>query len=88
MKLIRVQEVAAKCGISIATVWRKAGTDPTFPQPVRLSANVTGWVEGEVDAYLAQRIREYREQPTKRETAAQAAMASATKRAERRAAAV
>lgn len=61
MKIIRDVRVAEKIGYkSRVTVWRKAKTDSDFPQPVRISAGLTGWIESEVDAYLASKIADSR----------------------------
>lgn len=57
MKILRDVRVAEKIGCkSRATVWRKAKSDPDFPQPVKVSEGITGWIESEVDAYLVRRI--------------------------------
>lgn len=50
--VLRVRHTAERCGCSVATVWRKAKTDPDFPKPVRVTERVTGWLEHEIDAYL------------------------------------
>lgn len=85
MKIIRDAGVAEKLGVSTTTVWRKAKTDPDFPQPVRLSDAITGWIESEIDSYLERKVREYREQPQqKREVAAKAAAASVAARKAKR----
>lgn len=61
MKIIRDARVAEKIGAkSRATVWRKAKTDPEFPKPIQVSAGITGWLESEVDAYLAHKVAEAR----------------------------
>lgn len=82
MQIIRIQRTAEILGISVPTVWRKAKTEPDFPQPVKLSANVTGFIEDEVQAYLERKVAEYREKPTKREGAFKAARVSAQVRRE------
>lgn len=61
MKIIRDVRVAEKIGAkSRATVWRKARADASFPQPVKVSEGITGWVEAEVDAYLERLVAESR----------------------------
>lgn len=85
MKIIRPKQTAEKLGISLATLWRKARNDLDFIKPIKLSDSVTGFIEEEVDAYLERKVREFRERPTKRETAAKATTASATSRAAKRA---
>mgnify|MGYP001568737467 FL=1 len=82
MQILRIQKTAEILGISVPTVWRKAKTEPDFPQPVKLSANVTGFVADEVQSYLERKVAEYRENPTKREGAFKAAKVSAQVRRE------
>ncbi len=61
MKIIRDVRVAEKIGAkSRATVWRKARADASFPQPVKVSEGITGWVEAEVDSYLERLVAEAR----------------------------
>jgi len=54
MRLIRTGELEEKIGLSRTTVWRleRAGA---FPPRRRLGANVVGWVEEEVDDWIASR---------------------------------
>ena len=60
MKILRRRETAAKCGnVATITVDRWAG-DPryehmNFPKKVQLGANSVGFVEAEIDAWLAAR---------------------------------
>ena len=51
-RLISVSEVAAKYGASSRWVWRQVSADPKFPQPVKVSANLTRWYENEVDTHI------------------------------------
>lgn len=64
MRICRDIKVAERLGCSRATVWRKAKTDPDFPQPVKFSPGITGWIEAEVDAYLERKVAEARERAT------------------------
>lgn len=82
MKILRVPQTADILGTSVPTVWRKAKTEADFPKPVKLSENVTGFVEDEVQAYLERKVAEYRENPTKRAGAFTAAKVSAQVRRE------
>lgn len=82
MQILRIQKTAEILGISIPTIWRKAKKEPDFPQPVKLSANVTGFIADEVQAYLERKVAEYRANPTKREGAFKAAKVSAQIRRE------
>lgn len=60
MKILRADQVAEKFGMGKATVWRKAKEEPDFPKPVKVSAKITGWVESEVDRYIAAKVSEAR----------------------------
>lgn len=66
MKILRDVQVAEKLGMARATVWRKAKDDPDYPKPVRISENITGWLESEIDAYIARKVAEYRDKPSDR----------------------
>lgn len=66
MKIIRDVRVSEKLDIGRATVWRKAKDDPEFPKPFKYSNNLTGWLESEVDDYIARKVAEYRDKPSDR----------------------
>ena len=48
-------EVNQRTGLSRTTVWREIRA-ARFPKPVALTAHRKGWVEQEVNAYIARRI--------------------------------
>lgn len=55
--ILRPKQVASRLGVSTALIWYKANPkhrlyDPHFPQPFKLSANATGWLESEIEAYI------------------------------------
>jgi prophage regulatory protein len=54
-KIIRLQAVKARCGVSRSTLynWMAAGR---FPSPVALGVRSVGWVESEINAWIAARI--------------------------------
>lgn len=57
--VLRAKEVARKTGLSLSAVWYKTNPkhrlyDPAFPQPFKVSANATGWLESEVNDYIKQ----------------------------------
>ena len=59
-KIIRLKRLNDKTGISRSSVYNKLNPrskyyDPAFPKPVRLGAASVGWLESEVDAWLASR---------------------------------
>ena len=81
MNILRPSQLARKLGVSTPTVWRRVKDDPDFPQPVRISPAVTGFVEAEADAYIELKVSQSRVNPIKRATASTAAAASVKKRA-------
>lgn len=55
-RIIRRAEVEILTGLSHATIYRKLKDQAeTFPKPIRLGANSTGWFEDEVLAWLESR---------------------------------
>ncbi|WP_083825560.1 helix-turn-helix transcriptional regulator [Citromicrobium sp. JLT1363] len=52
MRLIRLQEVLSKTGLSRSRLY----ADSSFPQRVRLGRRGVAWVESEVEDWIAQRI--------------------------------
>ncbi|PCR93251.1 hypothetical protein CP336_27435 [Pseudomonas fluorescens] len=59
--IIRFPEVTSITGLARATVYKRLKTDPTFPRPVPLSDSKArgapvGWILGEVQAWVRQRI--------------------------------
>lgn len=57
MRIVRFRDLQEKgvCG-SRASLFRVRRDDPTFPLPVEIGGGV-GWVEDEIDAWLAARPR-------------------------------
>ena len=57
MKFIRINDVKAATGLARSTIYKyvKQGM---FPAPVPLGCRAVAWVEGEVTAWIAARIRE------------------------------
>lgn len=48
----RISRVCELTATSPATIWRRIKSDPTFPQPFKLSPGITAWDEGEVLDWL------------------------------------
>ena len=57
--ILRLPEVKARCGLSRSTIYQRASAG-TFPKPVNLGARAVGWLEGEVEAWLAAQIERSR----------------------------
>lgn len=53
MRVVRKSEALAKLGISESTFDSRRRTDPRFPRAVVLGARAIGFVEGELDEYIA-----------------------------------
>lgn len=84
MNILRPRQLAKKFSMSLPTLWRRVKQDPDFPQPVKLSSGITGFIEAEGDAYIELKVNESRANPIKRATASTAAAASVKKRASNR----
>jgi prophage regulatory protein len=52
MNILRKPRLLAKTGLSYPTIWRRVQAG-TFPQPVQLGPNSIGWIEEEVDGWIA-----------------------------------
>lgn len=64
--IIRRPDVEKKTGASRTTIydWTNPHSkryDPTFPRPIRLGVRSVGWLESEIDAWIACRAQESRE---------------------------
>lgn len=68
LTILRRKQVEARTGLSRSTIYAKLNRnpkrpsdyDPTFPSPISLGAKAVGWVESEVDAWLAAQIEKSR----------------------------
>lgn len=66
--VLRRKQVEARVGLSRSSLYarltpnpkRPGDYDPTFPRPVRLGARAVGWIESEIDEWLAARIERSR----------------------------
>ena len=54
MHVLRLPQVLAKTGLSKTTTYLMIG-EGRFPAPVRIGQRAVGWVEAEVDNWLAVR---------------------------------
>lgn len=52
---LRLPGVKARTGLSRSTIYLRI-TQGTFPKPVSLGSRAVGWIEAEIDAWLAERI--------------------------------
>ncbi len=65
MRIMRLPEVSTKTGLSRSSIYLAIGKG-TFPRPVSLGANLVGWVESELNDWIASRIAARDECGTKR----------------------
>ena len=57
-RILRLPEVETKSGLSRDTIYRGA-RENWFPRPIKISqGQAVGWIESEINAYLAARIAE------------------------------
>jgi prophage regulatory protein len=55
MKILRLADVMSKTGLSKTSVYEYI-TAGNFPKQIKLGPRSAGWVEAEIDAWLASRI--------------------------------
>ena len=56
LQVLRYPTVVDRTGLSSVSIWRlrKKGT---FPEPIRLSPGAIGWLESDIDQWIADRAR-------------------------------
>ena len=54
--ILRNADVCLKLGISPTTLWRWSGNGG-FPSPIQLGPNSVGWIESEVESWLAEKAQ-------------------------------
>lgn len=55
ISVLRLPEVERRTGLTRPTIYRRA-KDGSFPKPIRLGGNSSGWIESEISAWLADRV--------------------------------
>lgn len=59
LTILRPKRAACHVGVALSTLYRWTNdASMRFPQPVRLGANSSGWLQHELDAWLATRVAE------------------------------
>jgi prophage regulatory protein len=56
-RLMRMPEVISKTGLRKSVIYKKIRLGE-FPEPVRISAKVSTWLESEVDRFIDERVSE------------------------------
>ncbi len=54
--VLRRRQVEARTGLGRSSIYALIA-DGQFPTPIRLSANTVGWLEHEIDAWIAGRTK-------------------------------
>ena len=61
--ILRMPEVQARTGLSRSSIYERLKATPqTFPSPVKIGERSIGFVESEINDWIAQRIAESRGQ--------------------------
>ena len=59
LRILRRKQVEARVGLGRSTIYERVAGG-TFPPPVNLGARAVGWLESEVDAWLASQVERSR----------------------------
>lgn len=59
LHILRRKQVESRTGLSRSTIYDRIRAG-TFPAPVSLGAKAVGWIEAEVDAWLADQVAKSR----------------------------
>jgi len=60
LTVLRRRQVEARTGLGRSSIYALIA-DGQFPSPIRLSANTVGWLEHEIDGWIAGRAKATRE---------------------------
>ena len=62
--ILRLPAVKARTGLSRSTIYLRV-SEGHFPRPVQLGGRAVGWVDAEIDEWLAQQIENRRNPKSK-----------------------
>ena len=54
--MVPVKSFGAVLNAGNSTIWRRAKTEPDFPQPIRLGTKCTRWKVGDIRAFIAGKV--------------------------------
>jgi prophage regulatory protein len=57
--ILRLPAVKARTGLSRSSIYLRVA-DGSFPRPISLGARAVGWVESEIETWIARKILESR----------------------------
>lgn len=68
LTILRRKQVEARTGLSRSSIYarlrhnpkRPGDYDPTFPKPVSVGAKAVGWIEAEIEAWIAAQVEKSR----------------------------
>ena len=55
LSILRRKQVEKRTGLSRSTIYLRI-QEGTFPRPIKLGARAVGWLENEIEAWLAERM--------------------------------
>lgn len=55
MRILRLKDVISQTGLARSTIYKYIHAD-SFPKPVPLGGRSVGWVESEIQVWIAERI--------------------------------
>jgi len=55
LRVLRIKQLIDRTSLSRATLYALMSSDPTFPRKIKLTARSIGFLESEVDAWIAAR---------------------------------
>ena len=58
-KILRRREVEARTGFARSTIYLKV-SQGEFPKPIKLGARAVGWLEGEIEEWLDEKVERSR----------------------------
>lgn len=61
LRILRMKQLVERMGLSRATLYTLMSADPTFPAKINLTVRTVGWLEIEVDAWIAARAQARRD---------------------------
>lgn len=67
ISILRLPEVRSRTGLSRSSIYLRIANGE-FPPPVSLGGRAVGWLEEEIESWLAEKVASSREQPACRES--------------------
>lgn len=55
LQILRMKQLIERTKLSRATLYILIASDPTFPRKIQLTVRTVGWLESEVNAWIASR---------------------------------